>query len=47
MKEKVEIPRWMYLMLLLIAILNIISFVFDSLDSKPEIHIHYLDTERK
>lgn len=46
MKGTVTIPKWVYIILMAGALLNILNFVHQIVSDAPEIHIHYMD-ERK
>ena len=46
MKGSVTIPKWVYILLLVGAVLNILNFINEKVKDEPEIHIYYHD-ERK
>lgn len=43
MKGVVTIPKWVFVILLAGAILNIFNYVHQKVNDEPKIHIHYYD----
>lgn len=43
MKGTVTVPKWVYVILMAGAILNILNFVYKEVSGEPKIHIHYHD----